>query len=88
MASDSVSQTETYKKISDSEGQDQTARMCSLILLYTLCKMNPWTRTAGWSGEGRVNICLKIVVLLPENVPDFPVKKLWRARVPMCHKTI
>ena len=26
--------------------QDQTARMCRLILSYTLCKINPCSRTA------------------------------------------
>ena len=32
---------------SESAGQDQTARMRSLILLYTLRTMNTWSITAG-----------------------------------------
>ena len=33
---DGVSSTETNNRIAESAEQDQTARMCSLILLYTL----------------------------------------------------
>ena len=32
----------------DSEEQDQTARICRLILVYTLRKMNAWSHTAAW----------------------------------------
>ena len=35
----------------DSIKQDQTARTCSLILLYTVRKMDPWSQTAGQRGS-------------------------------------
>ena len=39
--------TEFYtNKTAESAEQDQTARMCSLILLYTLRKINQWMRAA------------------------------------------
>ena len=38
--------TEIKDRPVESAEQDQTARMCSLILLYTLRKMNKWLRTA------------------------------------------
>ena len=37
----------TNDKTANSEERDQTARMCRLILLDTVCKMNSWLRTAG-----------------------------------------
>ena len=39
--------TEINDISAESAEQDQTARMCSLILLYTLRKINPRSRTAG-----------------------------------------
>ena len=41
-----VSLTET-NETAESVVQNQTARMCSLILLYTFRKINAWWRTAG-----------------------------------------
>ena len=38
MVLDKVLLTQINKTAADSVGQDQTARMCSLILLYTVCK--------------------------------------------------
>ena len=40
--------TEIYDKAVESVEQDQTARTCSLILLYTLRKINPRSRTEGY----------------------------------------
>ena len=40
-----LSFTESIDRISESAEQDQTARMCRLILLYSLRKMNIWSRT-------------------------------------------
>ena len=34
--------TETNDSVAESAVQDQTARMCRLILLYTLRKTYPW----------------------------------------------
>ena len=45
-----------HDKAAESAGQDQTARMGRLILLYTVRKMNPRYRPAGCV---RVNICYK-----------------------------
>ena len=39
MESDKVPSTDIYARAAESVGQDQTARMCSLILLYTLRKI-------------------------------------------------
>ena len=47
MVLDGVSLAETIDRASESVEQDQTARMCSLILIYTLRKFSPWSRTAG-----------------------------------------
>ena len=35
-------------RVAESAEQDQHARMCRLILLYTLRKVNLWLWTAGW----------------------------------------
>ena len=40
--------TEMIDGAAESAQQDQTARMCSLILLYPLCKINSWSKTAGY----------------------------------------
>ena len=37
-----VSVTKIDNKVAESEEQDQTARMCSLILIYTFHKLNLW----------------------------------------------
>ena len=42
-----ISLTYTNDRAAGSVEQDQTARMCSLILLYTLRKINLWSRNAG-----------------------------------------
>ena len=42
-----VSFTETDDRIAESADRDDTARMCSLILLYTLRKINPLSQTTG-----------------------------------------
>ena len=44
---DAVSPTVINTGVKESAGQDQTARMCSLILLYTLHRLVPRSRTAG-----------------------------------------
>ena len=41
-----VSLAETVDRASESVGHDQTARMCRLILIYTLRKFSLWSRTA------------------------------------------
>ena len=46
MALDGVSLAETIDRASESVEQDQTARMCGLILVYTLRKYSPWLQTA------------------------------------------
>ena len=38
--------TECDNRKAGSAGQDQTARMCRLILPYTFRKIYPWSRTA------------------------------------------
>ena len=38
---------ESNDRIAESAEQDQTARLCSLILLNTLRKINSWSRTTG-----------------------------------------
>ena len=48
--------TELNKRASESAEQDQTARMCSLILLYTLRETNLTSRTAGHGSRARENI--------------------------------
>ena len=49
MALDGVSLTEIKDKAAESEAeseeQDQTAHMCSLILLYNLRQINAWSGT-------------------------------------------
>ena len=35
-----------FGNVAESAEQDQTARKCSLILLYTLLKINTWSQTA------------------------------------------
>ena len=47
MVFEGISLPETIDKASESVEQVQTARMCSLILIYTLRKFNPWSQTAG-----------------------------------------
>ena len=47
MALDGISLAETIDRASESVEQDQTARMCRLILIYNLRKSIPWSRTAG-----------------------------------------
>ena len=42
-----VSLTEINYEEAASVEQDQTACMCSLILLYSLHNINPWSRIAG-----------------------------------------
>ena len=45
-----VSLTEIDDRSAESAEQDQTTRMCRLILLYTIRKLKPRSRTAGWGG--------------------------------------
>ena len=45
MALDTVSLTKN-DRAAENVAQDQTARMCRLILLYTLRRINSWSRTA------------------------------------------
>ena len=44
---DGVSLALTNDRSGESAEQDQTARMCRLILLYSLCKIKPKSRVAG-----------------------------------------
>ena len=46
MALDGVSLAETIDRASESVEQDQIARMCMLILIYTLRKLSPWSQHA------------------------------------------
>ena len=39
---------ETDDKAAESAGQGQTARICMLILPYTLRKINHWLQKARW----------------------------------------
>ena len=48
-----LSLTKTNDRTAESPEQDQTARMCSLILLYTLRKINLWSQKSG-----RKQICI------------------------------
>ena len=48
MPLDGILQTDIHDKTDESAGQDQTACMCGLILLYTLCKINPSLQTVWW----------------------------------------
>ena len=58
--------TEINDKVDESAGeQDKTARLCSLILLYTLCKINPWPQT---TGRG-----LKIITFFTFLLLDVPI---------------
>ena len=47
MALDGISLEDAIDRASESVEQDQTARMCRLILIYTLRKISPWSRPAG-----------------------------------------
>ena len=47
MSLDEVSLTDDQERTAESVEQDQKAHMCSLILLYTLRKINVWSETAG-----------------------------------------
>ena len=47
MAKDGVPSTETNDRIAESADQDQTAHTCSLILLWTLRKINIWSQKVG-----------------------------------------
>ena len=43
--------------------QDQTARMCRLIMLYTLRKPNPWCRIEGQGIKGEHMISVNALVM-------------------------
>ena len=43
MALDGVSLANTIDRVSESVEQDQPARMCRLILIYTLRRYSPWS---------------------------------------------
>ena len=43
----SLKEIEINGRSAESAEQDQTARMCRLILLNTFRKINPWLRAAG-----------------------------------------
>ena len=45
MALDGILLAETIDRVSESVEQDQTAHMCRLILIHTLRKFSPWSRT-------------------------------------------
>ena len=48
MALDGVLLAETIGRAPESVEQDQTARMCRLILIYALRKFSTWSQTAGY----------------------------------------
>ena len=52
--------TKIIDRVMRSAERDQTACMCWLILLYTLCKINPWLGTAGYRFTVQESIGTKI----------------------------
>ena len=51
MLLDGVPLTKVNDRVAESGEQDQTARMYSLILLYTLPKINRWLQTAEFRAQ-------------------------------------
>ena len=47
MEFNAISLKEIYDRAAEGVEQDQTARMCRLILLYTFRKINVWSRAVG-----------------------------------------
>ena len=50
-----VLMTVTNDRTVESVEQDQTARMCRLILVYTFRKINQWLRTVGYRFKKKPN---------------------------------